>query len=80
MIIIIYSVCPIFTNPVDWLKTLSNGVKTHLLKLKASKFSRGAYAPPPSACGEASKGLQGKILGDVNNEKKEKMVFPFLNF
>ena len=34
MIIIIYSVCPIFTNPVDWLKNLSNGVKTHLLKLK----------------------------------------------
>jgi len=51
--------------------------------LKASKFSRGGYAPPappPSACGEASKGLQGKILGDGNNEKKEKMVFPFLNF
>ena len=28
--------CPIFTNPVDWLKNLSNGVKTHLLKLKTS--------------------------------------------
>ena len=33
MIIIIYSVCPIFTNPPDWRKALSNGVKTHLLKL-----------------------------------------------
>ena len=46
MIIIIYSVCPIFTNPVDWLKTLSNGVKTHLLKLKTSKFSQD----PTGAC------------------------------
>ena len=38
-IIIIYCVCPIFANPVDWLKTLSNGVKTHLFKLKTSKIS-----------------------------------------
>ena len=30
MIIIIYSVCPIFTNPPDWRKAISNGVKTHL--------------------------------------------------
>ena len=37
MIIIIYSVCPIFTNPPDWRKALSNGVKTHLFKLKTSK-------------------------------------------
>ena len=41
MITIIYSLNPIFTNPVDWLKTLANGVKTHLLKLNASKFSQG---------------------------------------
>ena len=34
-----YSVCPIYSNPVDWSKTLSNGVKTHLLKFKTSKFS-----------------------------------------
>ena len=27
-----------FTNPVDWLKTPSNGVKTHRLRLKT--FSR----------------------------------------
>ena len=49
MIIIIYSVCPIFTNPPDWRKALSNGVKTHLFKLKISKIS------PTSAvlsCGE----------------------------
>ena len=74
--------CPIFTNPVDWLKTLSNGVKTHLLKLKASKFSRGGYAlpaPPPRSCGEAGKGLQGKILGDGNNERR-KGFSPFLIF
>ena len=38
--IIIYSVCPIFTNPPDWRKALSNGVKTHLFKLKTSKISR----------------------------------------
>ena len=43
MIIIIYSVYPIFTNPPDWRKALSNGVKTHLFKLKTSKLSR----PPP---------------------------------
>ena len=28
--------CPFFTNPPDWLKTLANGVKTRLLNLKAS--------------------------------------------
>ena len=28
--------CPIFANPVDWLNPLSNGVKTHLYKLKTS--------------------------------------------
>ena len=33
-------------NPVGWLKTLSNCVKTHLLKLKTSKFSLGATPPP----------------------------------
>ena len=32
--------CPIFTNPRDWLKTLSNGVKTHLLKLRLFEFAR----------------------------------------
>ena len=51
MIIIIYSVCPIFTNPPDWWKALSNGVKTHLFKLKTSKtFQRGFChhcTPPP---------------------------------
>ena len=26
--------CPIFTNPPDLRKALSNGVKTHLFKLK----------------------------------------------
>ena len=57
--------------------------QTHLLKLKASKFSRGGYAPPappPSGCGEAGKGLQGKILGDGNNEKRRKWFSPFLIF
>ena len=76
MIIIIYSVCPIFTNPVDWLKTLSNGVKTRLLKLRTSKFSLGATPPPPcttrSGCGEAGKGLLGKKLGGGKNEKRRK--------
>ena len=68
MIIIIYSVCPIFTNPVDWLKTLSNGVKTHLLKLKTSKFSLGATSPLHlcSGCGEAGKGLLGKMKKGEN--------------
>ena len=66
-------------KPCRLVKKLSHGVKTHLLKLKASKFSRGGDAPPappPSACGEASKGLQGKILGDGNNEKKGENGFP----
>ena len=38
--IIIYSVWPIFTNPPDWRKALSNGVKTHLFKIKTTKISR----------------------------------------
>ena len=42
MIIFIYSVCPIFTNPPDWRKALSNGVKTHLFELKTTKISTGA--------------------------------------
>ena len=46
MIIIIYSVCPIFTNPPDWRKALSNGVKTHFLKLKTWKISQGGSASP----------------------------------
>ena len=82
MIIIIYSVCPIFTNPVDWLKTLSNGVKTHLLKLKTSKFSLGATPPPctpRSGCGEAGKGLLGEKIRGWEKLKKEKMVFLILN-
>ena len=62
-----------FTNPVDWSKTLSNGVKAHLLKLKASKFS-------PSGCGEAGKGLKGKISWDGNNEKRRKWCSHFLIF
>ena len=41
MIIIIYSLCPIFTKPPDWRKALSKGVKTHLFKLKISKISQG---------------------------------------
>ena len=63
MIIIIYSVRPIFTNPVDWLKTHSNGVK-----LKALKFSMGGLCPPPpctssprSGFGETGSGLLGKM-------------------
>ena len=36
--------CPIFTNPVDWLKALSNCVKTHLFKLKTSKISSALTA------------------------------------
>ena len=40
---------PIFTNPPDWWKALSNGVKNHLFKLKTSKISPRApgrgYAP-----------------------------------
>ena len=58
MIIIIYSVCPIFTNPPDWRKALSNGVKTHIFKLKTSKISRGAVL----SCGEAGKGLLAKKI------------------
>ena len=46
VVIIIYSVCPIFTNPPDWWKALSNGVKTHLFKLKTSKISQGGLHPP----------------------------------
>ena len=46
MIIIIYSVCPIFTNPPDWRKALSNGVRNHLFKLKTSKISQGGDLPP----------------------------------
>ena len=47
MIIIIYSLCPIFTKPPDWRKALSKGVKTHLFKLKTSKISQGGALPPP---------------------------------
>ena len=46
MIIIIYSLCPIFTKPPDWRKALSKGVKTHLFKLKTSKISQGGNLPP----------------------------------
>ena len=41
---------------------------------------RGVHRPPPSGCGEAGKGLQGKILGDGNNEKRRKWFSPFLIF
>jgi len=51
---------PIFTNPVDCLKTLSNDVKTHLLKLKTSKSLPPLH--PRSGCGEAGKGLLGKKI------------------
>ena len=37
MIIIIY-ICPIFTNPVDCLKTLSNGLKRKKGKLIVQLF------------------------------------------
>ena len=70
--------CPIFTNPVDWLKTLSNGVKTHLLKLKTSKFSLGATpppAPPAVVVGKQVKDCWGKKLGARKNEKKRKCYF-----
>ena len=56
MIIIIYSVCPIFTNPPDWRKALSNGVKTHLFKLKTSKIYQGRLCAPlhhPRAAGRS---------------------------
>ena len=43
----IYSVCPIFTNPPDWVKTLSNGVKTHLLKFKTTNLPPSPAPPPP---------------------------------
>ena len=55
MIIIIYSVCPIFTNPPDWRKALSNGVKTHLFKLKTTKISQGGALPYTGANTHKSK-------------------------
>jgi len=58
MIIIIYSVCPIFTNPPDWRKALSNGVKTHLFKLKTSKISQGGDLPPPAPPPRSRSGLR----------------------
>ena len=54
MIIIIYSLCPIFTKPPDWRKALSKGVKTHLFKLKTSKISQGGALHPPRAAGQGS--------------------------
>ena len=70
--------CPIFTNPLDWLKTLPNGIKTHPLKLKTSKFL-GGYAPPPAPpAGVVGKGLLGKKLGAGKNEKKEKIIMHIL--
>ena len=46
MIIIIYSVCPIFTNPVDRLKTLSNGEAGK--KLGGDKNEKGGNGFPHS--------------------------------
>ena len=71
MIIIIYSVCHIFTNLPDWRKALSNGVKTHLFKLKPSKISQGGLCPPPSPPRAAARGFAltgGAVLSFV--EKK----------
>ena len=58
MIIIIYSVCPIFTNPPDWWKALSNGVKTHLFKLKTPKISQAGAVPPPAPPPRSRSGLR----------------------
>ena len=58
MIIIIYSVCPIFTNPPDWRKALSNGVRNHLFKLKTSKISQGGDLPPPAPPPRSRSGLR----------------------
>ena len=41
-----YSVCPILTNPVDWLKTLSNG-KNSSLKVENFKIFGVPSSHPP---------------------------------
>ena len=70
MIIIIYSLCPIFTNPPDWRKALSNGVKTHLFKLKTSKISQGGALPPPAPPPRSRSGLRPDRRGLSWGEKK----------
>ena len=45
MIIIMYSACPIFTNPPEWLKTLSNNVKTHLPPTQPPRCCSGPSRP-----------------------------------
>ena len=70
MIIIIYSVCPIFTNPPDWRKALSNGVRNHLFKLKTSKISQGGDLPPPAPPPRSRSGLRPDRRGLKLWEKK----------
>ena len=71
MIIIIYSVCPIFTNPPDWRKALSNGVKTHLFQLKTSKISPPA-PPPPRAAGRGSAPTGAVLSCGEKNDTSER--------
>ena len=77
MIIIIYSECPIFTNPVDWLKSLKCR-KNLSFKVEHFKIFLGGLCTHPRSGGGEAVTTGGKNRG-WEKWKKEKMV-SILNF
>ena len=62
-----------FTKPVDWLKTPSNGVKNHLLKLKTFPASHMKHQPwPENSCVVGEKDFKPKQKKREGKEKGKK--------